>query len=69
MATGDRADRFVDVTDTYERKLAALRAHESQTAHMDDLDERLRGWLGLNAKAAGLDSGRLVESFTVHDTR
>ena len=69
MATGDRADRFVDVTDTYERKLAALRAHESQTAHMDDLDERLRGWLGLNAKAAGLDSGRLVESFMVHDTR
>ena len=62
------ADHFVDVTDTYDAKLAALRAHVSQTAHMDDLDGMLRGWLALNAEAAGLPAGRLAESFTVLNT-
>lgn len=61
----EHPDHFVDVTDHFERKLAALRAHESQTAHMDDLEERVRGWLSLNAERAGLDTGRLAEAFTV----
>ena len=69
MTTGDRADRYVDVTGTFERKLAALRAHVSQTAHMDDLEGMLRGWLGLNAKAAGFEAGRLAEAFRVVGTR
>lgn len=62
-------NHYVDVTDTFERKLAALRAHESQTGHMDDLEERLRGWLGMNATAAELPEGRLAEAFRVIDTR
>ncbi len=66
-ATGN--DRWVDVTDTFDKKLAALRAHASQTAHMDDLEERLRGWLTLNARAAGYPQGRLAEAFRVIDTR
>jgi LmbE family N-acetylglucosaminyl deacetylase len=61
-------DHFVDVTDTYEAKLAALRAHASQTAHMDNLDEMLRGWLTANAVAAKLDTGRLAEAFTIIHT-
>ncbi len=68
MTTGDKADRFVDVTDTFERKIAALRAHVSQTAHMDDLDGMLKGWLGMNAKAGGLPEGRLAEAFRVVST-
>ncbi|MBC7373545.1 MAG: PIG-L family deacetylase [Frankiales bacterium] len=68
MTTGDKADRYVDVTDTFERKIAALRAHVSQTAHMDDLDGLLRGWLGMNAKAGGLPDGRLAEAFRVVST-
>lgn len=69
MATGDRADRFVDVTATFERKLAALRAHVSQTAHMEDLEGLLRGWLEVNAAAAGWEKGRLAEAFRVVGTR
>jgi len=56
---------YVDVTDTFDRKVAALRAHESQTAHMDDLAEMLRGWLSRNAQLGGLADGRLAEAFQV----
>jgi len=66
---GGVADRYVDVTDTFDRKLSALRAHVSQTAHMDDLEGMLRGWLGTNAAAAGLPEGRLAEGFRIVDTR
>jgi LmbE family N-acetylglucosaminyl deacetylase len=65
MAAGEGANRWVDVTDTFDRKVAALRAHESQTAHMDDLEGMLRGWLGANAVRGGLPEGRLAESYRV----
>lgn len=68
LSGGPLTDHFVDVTDTYDRKLAALRAHQSQTAHMEDLDGMLRGWLTLNATAAGLPEGRLAEAFQVIGT-
>ncbi len=58
-------NHWVDVTDTYPRKLAALLAHESQTAHMSELDSMLRSWLTMNAKEAGLPDGRLAEAFMV----
>ena len=69
MSTGSGANRYVDVTDTFPRKLEALRAHESQTAHMTDLEGMLRGWLGMNAHAGGLGDDRLAEAFRVLDTR
>ena len=56
---------YVDVTDHIEFKLDALRAHDSQTAHMDDLDDRIRGWLGMWAQQGGLPEGRLAEAFMV----
>jgi LmbE family N-acetylglucosaminyl deacetylase len=62
---GPRPDHYVDVTDTFDRKLAALRAHTSQTAHMTDLEGMLRTWHGANALAAGLPEGRLAEAFQV----
>ncbi len=62
------ADHYVDITDTFPRKLAALRAHESQTGHMDGLEEFLRGWLTRTAAQAGLPEGRLAEAFQVLDT-
>jgi LmbE family N-acetylglucosaminyl deacetylase len=66
---GGVADRLVDITDAFGRKLAALRAHSSQTAHMDDLEERMSGWGRLNAARGGLSEGRLAEAFRVLDTR
>ena len=57
-------DHFVDITDVYPRKLAALQAHATQTSHID-LDERLRTMLGNTAKEGGLPDGRLAESFSI----
>lgn len=58
-------DHYVDVTDTFDHKLAALREHVSQTTHMDDLEGLLRDWLGRGAHEAGLAEGRLAEAFQV----
>lgn len=58
---------FVDITATFDRKVAALRAHESQTGHMTNLEEMLRGWLSRAAAMGGLAEGRLAEAFQVLD--
>lgn len=62
------SNHAVDVTDVFDTKLAALRAHVSQTAHMEGFDERMREWFGLNAEAAGLPAGRLAERYFVVET-
>jgi LmbE family N-acetylglucosaminyl deacetylase len=67
-SAGGRTNRYVDVTDTFDRKVAALRAHVSQTGEMNDLEERVRGWLERNAGAGGLGPGRLAEAFYVMET-
>ena len=56
------------MTETFPRKMAALRAHESQISHMEDLAERLRARLAEAARQAGLPEGRLAEGFQVLDT-
>ena len=58
----------MDVTDRFDTKIAALRAHVSQTGHLDDLESRLREWGAVNAEAAGLPAGRLAERFFVVST-
>ena len=64
-APDERIDHVVDVTDTVEHKLKALRAHVSQTAHMPDLEQRIRSLGGSWALRFGLASGRLGEAFQV----
>jgi LmbE family N-acetylglucosaminyl deacetylase len=66
---GPQPDRFVDITDSFERKIAALRAHESQTGHMDNLADMLRGWLSRAAEMGGLPEGRLAEAFQTIEIR
>jgi LmbE family N-acetylglucosaminyl deacetylase len=55
----------MDVTDAFDRKLAALRAHESQTSHRDRLEEEIRERPAPNSQAAGLPAERLAEAFQV----
>jgi LmbE family N-acetylglucosaminyl deacetylase len=63
LTGGPSPDHFVDVTDVFSRKVAALRAHQSQTGHMDGLEDMLRGWMARGAAQAGLPDGRLAEAF------
>jgi LmbE family N-acetylglucosaminyl deacetylase len=65
---GPVPNRYVDVTGTFGRKIAALRAHESQTGHMDKLAEFLRERLARTAAQGGLPEGSLAEAFQVIDT-
>ena len=58
-------DHHVDITETIELKLAAIKSHVSQTAHNEELDERIREWGLRNGEAAGLPEGRLAESFKI----
>jgi LmbE family N-acetylglucosaminyl deacetylase len=70
LSANDKADHYVDITDTFDRKIAALRAHVSQTAHMaTTLEVRIRDWGSLQAQAAGLPAGRLAEGYLLLDTR
>jgi LmbE family N-acetylglucosaminyl deacetylase len=63
LMAAPKPTHVVDVTDTFERKMSALRCHRSQIADADALETRVRTWLSEGAKAAGLPAGRLVESF------
>lgn len=68
LMAGPTTDHAVDITDTFEQKVAALRSHKSQTGHMEDLEGMLRGWLGRAGREAGLGEGRLAEVFQVVPT-
>lgn len=58
-----RPDRFIDITDTFADKVAALRCHKSQTEHMTELESMLRSWLTAAAASGGLPEGRLAEAY------
>jgi len=68
VSAAPAADHYVDITVMFGQKVAALRAHESQTGHLDDLEGFLRGWLSQTAERGGLPAGRLAEMFQVLDT-
>ena len=62
---GPNPDHYVDITDHFDAKLAALHSHASQTSHVEGFDDFLRGWGTRNAEAAGFGEGRLAEVFMV----
>ena len=64
-APDERVNHAVDTTLTVERKLAALRAHISQTGHMTDLDRRMRSLGALWANRFDLPAGHVAEAFQV----
>lgn len=61
---GPSPDHVVDITEAYPVKLAALKAHVTQTSHVD-VEPFVRERLTATAEAAGLATGRLAEAFTV----
>jgi LmbE family N-acetylglucosaminyl deacetylase len=63
LMASPRASVVVDVTATFDRKLQALRCHESQISGAEALDARLRQWAGAVAIEAGLPDGALGEAF------
>jgi LmbE family N-acetylglucosaminyl deacetylase len=63
LMTFGTPDVYVDITDTVERKLDALRSHASQMQESMDLDTLVKDWGGSVAAAGGLPEGRLAESF------
>lgn len=67
MANQD-ADTFVDITEHFDAKVAALLCHESQMTDPDGLPERMRGWATMNALKGKLADGRLAEGFVRIET-
>ena len=63
-AGGPAPDHAVDITRHTERKIAAMRAHHTQTGHLD-VETWVRDRLTTVADNAGLPPGRLAEAFTV----
>ncbi len=64
----ERVNHYVDITEQFDKKVAALTRHESQIKDPAALRELLQGWNGMNAEAAGFDKGRYAETFWVIDT-
>ena len=67
MAVPD-PNTYIDVTDRFERKIAAIMAHHSQHPEPGNVRDWVSGWLGANAEAAGFGEGRLAEVFRAHRT-
>jgi len=65
LAASPTPTDYVDITDVFPRKVAALRSHASQIADPVELENRLRGWTTLIAQEGGLPEGRLAEAFQV----
>ena len=53
----------VDITENFDRKLAALMRHVSQVGEGEGLEARLREWSRRIAKDADLGKGRLAEGY------
>lgn len=65
LINSPQVNHYVDVTDTFERKVAAVRLHQSQVGNREDLAKELRERIATNTTAAGLPADRLAEAFQV----
>jgi LmbE family N-acetylglucosaminyl deacetylase len=65
VMAGPRPNHYVDITDTFDLKVAALRAHVTQTGHRADLEDMLAVWHRATGEAGGLPTGRFAEAYQV----
>jgi len=65
IAASPAPTNYVDITETFPRKVAALRSHVSQISDPDGLEQMLRDRLARTATEGGLPEGRLAEAFQV----
>ena len=63
-----KPDYFVDITKTIDRKIAALKAHFSQTNHMENLEEMIKEWGERISKMAEMGEEKYAEGFKVVGT-
>ena len=61
-------DHYVDITTTFDKKMKALHAHVSQTAHNENLENMVREWGQRNAEANNLPAGSVAEVFKIVNT-
>lgn len=66
---GTDAKDFIDITTQIDRKIRALRCHESQHRDPDALEARVREWWKQIAADRGRPAGTSAEAFRVVDTR
>ncbi|MGH3974214.1 MAG: PIG-L deacetylase family protein [Pseudonocardiaceae bacterium] len=65
LLNSPQVNHYVDITETFDRKVAAVRLHESQVGNREDLAKELRERIASNTEAAQLPAGRLAEAFQV----
>jgi len=65
LINSPHVNHYVDITETFERKVAAVRLHKSQTGNRQDLTAEQRERIATNTAAAELPADRLAEAFQV----
>jgi LmbE family N-acetylglucosaminyl deacetylase len=65
LLNSPHVNHYVDITETFDRKVEAVLAHASQVPDRGRLVERLRSRIAPNTGAAGLPEERLAEAFQV----
>ncbi|HEV2362105.1 MAG TPA: PIG-L deacetylase family protein [Acidimicrobiales bacterium] len=68
LMASPRARFAIDITDTLDRKIAALLSHRSQVGEGDHIAEMIRHWGEHTAEEQGLPAGRIAEAFQIVQT-
>jgi len=66
---GPDSEDYIDITAQLDRKITALRCHESQHRDPDAMEERVRDWWKNIAAERGRPEGTSAEAFRVVNTR
>jgi LmbE family N-acetylglucosaminyl deacetylase len=69
VMTASEPDTFVDITDSADRKIEALRSHVSQMPDPERIEQLVRGWGAMMAEQAGLPAGHLAEGYLRVDSQ